>query len=159
MMTPEMEVVTTDKPFVPSRQATPVSGARVLGLKLDSEFQVAEHIDTGFSSVTVGRLAREIGLSEKRVLSLIRVPESTYHERKRRRKALSPEASSRLYRIARATEVAEAYFEGDKTAARRWLGSPKVALGGKTPLEFAATPEVSDYVIKLLGRMEHGVVT
>ena len=56
-------------------------------------------------------------------------------------------------------EAAEGYFEGDKSAARHWLSQPKVALGGAIPLEFARTPEGSDYVIVLLRRMEHGVIS
>lgn len=145
--------------FVPTRIPVPVPGARVLGLKIDNEFQVAERIDSGFSATTIGRLARELGVPDNRMLILTNIPESTYFDRKRRKKPLSPEASSRVYRIAKATEAAEAYFEGDMDAARRWLTSPKVAIGGKTPLEFARTPEGSDYIIKLLARMEHGIIS
>jgi putative toxin-antitoxin system antitoxin component (TIGR02293 family) len=142
--------------FVPTRAPAPVPGARVLGLKIDSEFEVVERIAAGFSAATIGRLAREVGVPETRMLALTCIPESTYFDRKRHKKPLSAEASSRVYRVAKATEAAEAYFEGDRDAARRWLISPKVAIGGKIPLEFARTPEGSDYVIKLLTRMEHG---
>ena len=145
--------------FVPTRSAAPVPGARVLGLTIDSEFEVAQHIAAGFSATTIGRLARELGVPDKRMLTLTNIPESTYFDRKRRNKPLSAETSSRVYRIAKATEAAEAYFEGDKDAARRWLINPKVSIGGKTPLEFACTPEGSDYVIKLLTRMEHGIIS
>jgi putative toxin-antitoxin system antitoxin component (TIGR02293 family) len=144
--------------FVPTRSPPPVPGARVLGLKIDDEFQVAERISSGFSATTIGRLARELGVPENRMLILTDIPESTYHDRKRHKKPLSSEASSRVYRIAKAVEAAEAYFEGDKESARRWLTNPKVAIGGKTPIAFARTPEGSDYVIRLLTRMEHGVI-
>lgn len=147
------------KKFVPTRAPNPVPGTRVLGLRLNDEFQVAGLIKDGFSTTAIGRLARELELPDKQVLLVAHIPESTFHERKRERKPLSAEASSRVYRIAKATEAAEAYFEGDKAPARRWLTQPKVALGGATPLEFARTPEGSDYVIKLLERMEHGVVS
>jgi putative toxin-antitoxin system antitoxin component (TIGR02293 family) len=145
--------------FVPTRTPEPIPGVRVLGLRLDNEFQVARRINAGFSASTIGRLARELDVPDKQVLIVANIPESTFHARKRERKPLSAEASGRVYRIAKATEAAEAYFEGDKTAARRWLTHPKVALGGVTPLEFARTPEGSDYVIKLLERMEHGVIS
>ena len=145
--------------FVPTRTPAPVLGARVLGLTIDSEFEVAERIAAGFSTTTISHLARELGVPDNRMLMLTSIPESTYFDRKRRKKPLSAEASSRVYRIAKATEAAEAYFEGDKDAARRWLVSPKASIGGKTPLEFACTPEGSDYVIKLLTRMEHGIIS
>lgn len=145
--------------FVPTRSPAPVPGARVLGLKINDEFQVAERIDSGFSTTTIGHLARELGVPDNRMLIFTNIPESTYHDRKRHKKPLSAEASSRVYRIAKAAEAAEAYFEGDKDAARRWLTSPKIAIGGKAPLEFARTPEGSDYIIKLLTRMEHGIIS
>lgn len=48
---------------------------------------------------------------------------------------------------------------GDEEPARCWLTGPKVALGGATPLEYARTPEGSDYVIQLLGPMAHGAIS
>lgn len=95
----------------------------------------------------------------KQVLLLIEMPPSPFHARKRSGKPLSPEQSSRLYRMAEATEAAEAYFEGNKESAKRWLTGPKVALGGETPRVFASSPEGSDYVARLLERMEHGVIS
>lgn len=145
--------------FVPTRSLEPAPGMRILGLDLHDEFQVAQRIHTGFPPSAIGRLADALDLPDTRVLELADIPASTYHSRKRRRKPLSPEESSRVYRIAKAAAAAERFFEGDESAARRWLTTPKVALGGSAPLAFARTPEGSDYVIKLLGRMEHGVVS
>ena len=154
-----MESKVVVKTFTPTRRPDPMPGARILGLKLDDEFEVATRISDGLSTAAVGRLAKELGVSDNRILTLTNIPESTYHSRKRKRQPLSAEESSRVYRIAKATAAAEAYFEGSKPAARRWLTNPKIALGGKTPLEFARTPEGSDYVIKLLERMEHGIAS
>jgi putative toxin-antitoxin system antitoxin component (TIGR02293 family) len=136
-----------------------VPGARILGLKLEDELQVAVGIRDGFSTVTIGRLAKELDMPDSHVLALIDLPTSTYHSRKRNHRPLSAEESSRVYRIAKATAAAEDYFEGNKPAARRWLTNPKAALGGEAPLTFACTPEGSDYVIKLLERMEHGIIS
>lgn len=86
------------------------------------------------------------------------IKSSTYHGRSKRSEPLSPDESERVYRLAKITEAAEGYFE-DPEAARRWLGHPKVALGGKSPLEFARTAEGAEYVVDLLGRMAHGVVS
>jgi putative toxin-antitoxin system antitoxin component (TIGR02293 family) len=148
------------KRFIPTRTADPVPGVRTLGLSgVADAFGVATRIDAGLPATAVGRLAQHLRVSERRVLEVASIPESTFHARKRDRKPLTPEASSRVYRIAKAAEAAEAYFGGDEAAARRWLTQPKVALGGVTPLEFARTPEGSDYVIALLERLEHGVIS
>lgn len=145
--------------FTPTRQPAPVPGARVLGLRSKDEFQVAKSIHDGFSTATVSRLAKSLGLPDSRVLGYTGIPESTFHTRKRQGKPLSPDESSRVYRIAKVTAAAEEFFEGNQEAARRWLANPKTALGGATPLEFARTPEGSDYVVKLLTRMAHGVIS
>ena len=113
----------------------------------------------GLAPSVVGRLAQELDLLDKRVPASSDISENTFHARKRSGEALSPEHSGRLYRIAKAIEAAEAYSDGEKVAARRWLASAKVALGGETPLAFASTPEASDYVLKLLERIEHGAVS
>ncbi len=145
--------------FVPKRTPKPVPGARILGLRITNEFEVAKRIRKGLAPTIVGRLGRKLDLTDEQVLRLGDIPPSTFHARKRSGKPLSPEHSSRLYGIAKATEAAEAYSEGNEDAAKRWLTSPKVGLGGETPLAFASTPEGSDYVLKLLERMEHGVVS
>jgi putative toxin-antitoxin system antitoxin component (TIGR02293 family) len=42
-------------------------------------------------------------------------------------------------------------------AARAWLGSPQVGLGGAVPLEYAETEVGAREVEDLLGRIEFGV--
>lgn len=147
------------KKFVPTRAAPPVLGARTLGLTISNEFEVAARIKAGLPSTTVHALAKHLDRSNKYVLVVTDIPESTFHDRQKTRKPLSAEASSRVYQVARAVEAAEAYFGGDKDAAQRWLTHPKVALGGETPVEFARTPQGSDYVVNLLNRMAHGVIS
>ncbi len=145
--------------FIPTRSAQPVPAAALLGLNLTSEFQVAERINRGMPASTVTRLAEKLAMSESQVLEYAGVPDSTFHSRKRAHKPLTADQSSRVYRIARVLAAAEAYFEGDQVAAKRWLTSPKLGLDGSSPLEFARTPEGSDYAVRLLQRMEHGVVS
>lgn len=147
------------RPYSPTRQAQPLPGAKIIGLRGKDEFEVAKSINDGLSTATVGRLARTLGVTEGQILRIVDIPESTYHSRKRRKRPLTADESSRVYRIAKVAASAEEFFEGDNEAARRWLVSPKLALGGKTPLEFARTPEGSDYVVMLLTRMAHGVVS
>ena len=46
---------------------------------------------------------------------------------------------------------------GAEEAARRWLSSPQVGLGGALPLEYAETEVGAREVENLLGRIEYGV--
>lgn len=143
--------------FTPTRTLVPPLGVRLLHLEADSELSVAQHISDGLPPESLEYLAKHLGISVNEVLTLTGVKSSTYFERKRNQRTLSREASSCVYRLAKTVEAAEAYFDGNQQAARRWLNGAKIALGGKMPLEFARTPEGSDYVIALLGRMAHGI--
>lgn len=144
--------------FVPTRGPEPLPGMGILNLDVDSELQVVERLEIGLDTGSVKHLARHLDVPMKDVLDMTDIKSSTFHGRSKRGEPLSPEESERVYRLAKITEAAEAYFQDD-ASARRWLGHPKVALGGKSPIKFARTAEGTDYVVNLLGRMAHGVVS
>lgn len=48
-------------------------------------------------------------------------------------------------------------FEGDRTAAERWLHKEAVGLGGRRPIDVMETDP--QQVLDLIGRLEHGVFT
>lgn len=60
-------------------------------------------------------------------------------------------------RLARLTEAAIELFEGDTEAAQGWMKAPRAVLGGKTPLEMAATEIGAREVENLILRLEDGV--
>lgn len=144
--------------FTPTHVQKILPGTRVLELEVMSEVHLVEILAAGLEPERAERLARYLDLSLTELLELTGIKSSTYHDRKKRGRPLSSEASERLYRLAKLAEAAEAYFE-DKAAARRWLAHPKVALGGKSPLAFGRTAEGAAYVLALLGRMAHGVIS
>ena len=144
--------------FSPTRKPNALPGARILGLEAKSEVQLVEVLAGGLPPETAERLARHLGMSLTGLLELTGIKSSTYHDRKRRGRPLSAEESERLYRLAKLAEAAEDYF-GEQAAARRWLTHPKVALGGRSPLAFGRTAEGTAYVLALLGRMAHGVIS
>lgn len=144
--------------FTPTREPNALPGLRILGLEAKSEVQLVEALDGGLSPESAERLARHLNLSLTRLLELAGIKSSTYHDRKKRGRPLSPEESERIYRLAKLAEAAEGYFE-DRAAAQRWLEHPKVALGGRSPLAFGRTAEGAAYVLALLGRMAHGVIS
>lgn len=144
--------------FTPTHKLNALPGLRILGLNARSEVQLVEVLTAGLAPESAEQLAQHLGLSLTGLLELTGIKSSTYHDRKKRGRPLSAEASERLYRLAKLAEAAETYFE-DKAAARRWLGHPKVALGGRSPLVFGRTAEGAAYVLALLGRMAHGVIS
>lgn len=69
---------------------------------------------------------------------------------------LGPSESDRVVRFARLMGKAVGVFETEE-AARRWLASPQVGLGGEAPLDYARTEIGAREVEDLLGRIEYGV--
>jgi putative toxin-antitoxin system antitoxin component (TIGR02293 family) len=94
--------------------------------------------------VPMGKLARKLGISK-----------ATLHRRKVQGR-LGPEESGRVFRYARLMGKAVEAMEGEE-AARRWLTSPQVGLGGAVPLDYAETEVGAREVEDLLGRIEYGV--
>ncbi len=70
---------------------------------------------------------------------------------------LAKEESERLLRLSSIFEKAVELFEGDVSGAVNWLTTPKRALEGQTPLQYARTEVGAREVENLIGRLEHGV--
>jgi putative toxin-antitoxin system antitoxin component (TIGR02293 family) len=94
--------------------------------------------------VPMDKLAPKLGISK-----------ATLHRRKAQGR-LGPEESDRVLRFARLMGTAVRVMEGED-AARRWLNSPQVGLGGAVPLDYAETEVGAREVEDLLGRIEYGV--
>ena len=90
------------------------------------------------------RLAVHLGISR-----------ATLHRRKVSG-SLDTAESDRVVRFARLLGLAVSTLESID-AARAWLGSPQVGLGGATPLVYAETEVGAREVEDLLGRIEFGV--
>lgn len=113
-------------------------------------------IKKGVAYTTFETLQEEIGVSKETLSKTVNIATRTLHRRKQEGKFRSDE-SERVYRVAKLFDKTLALFEGDISQARHWFSSPKKALGGKTPIEFADTELGAQEVINLIGRMEHGV--
>lgn len=100
-------------------------------------------------------LRAQMGVSAKDLAQSASIAVRTLARRKQGGRLQKGE-SERLLRIAvlfdRAVEVLESREE-----AQQWFRTPKRALGGSTPLDFADTEPGAREVEDLLGRIEHGV--
>ena len=109
-------------------------------------------VERGLPRKAFDRLQAALGVAQNDLAGFVMIPIRTLS---RRQRLLIPE-SDRVLRVGllfqRALEVL-----GDGDSARRWMGSPKQALGGNTPLQLARTEIGARRVEQLLGRIEHGV--
>jgi putative toxin-antitoxin system antitoxin component (TIGR02293 family) len=98
----------------------------------------------GCLDVPMERLAQILGISK-----------ATLH-RRRDEGRLDAFESDRVVRFARLLGRAVEVLESEE-AARQWLASPQIGLGGETPLVYAESEVGAREVEDLLGRIEHGV--
>lgn len=126
-----------------------------LGLRPRDNDELIACIKEGFPVSAFIKLRDELCLTEARLSDIIRIPARTLARRKKEG-VLTPAQSENVLRIAGLYEKA-CELLGQHALARKWLNSPKRALGGKTPLEYADTEVGAREVEHLIGRLEYGV--
>ena len=100
-------------------------------------------------------LQTRLDVPMERLAPMLGISKATLHRRKESGK-LDVSESDRVVRFARLLGRAIETMEDDD-AARQWLRSPQVGLGGEIPLDFAETEVGAREVENLLGRIDHGV--
>ena len=100
-------------------------------------------------------LKGQLNISAEQLGHIVGIAPRTLLRRKQEGR-LKKEESERVVRLQRLFEKALDVFE-DRTAAQSWFNSPQLALGGKTPLDYADTELGAREVENLLSRIEHGV--
>ena len=127
-----------------------------LGLSMNSVPDLIREVMRGFSYRSLITFESNSGLSLQTLADIIGIPERTLARRKASGR-LAPEESERLLRLSSIFEKAVELFEGDVSGAVNWLTTPKRALEGQTPLQYARTEVGAREVENLIGRLEHGV--
>jgi len=100
-------------------------------------------------------LRESLGISMELLAPKLGLSKATLHRRKATGRLHAAE-SDRVVRYARLVGRAREVLESEE-AARTWLRSPQVGLGGAIPLDYAETEVGAREVEDLLGRIEHGV--
>ena len=145
---------TSFAPFIPKQ---PFNRAGVgLGLDIGSVGELLEQLERGLPSDTFGRLQTLLGISQKALASYLGLSEATLH-RRFAEGHFKAEESERLYRYLEIFEQATVLFEND-AKARAWLDKPALALGNKTPLDFARSEQGAREVLDVIERLEYGVL-
>ncbi len=128
----------------------------LLGLRTYDPVKIFERVSDGFSYSAFEHFQRNASLSTGALAELTQIPPRTL-ARRREQGRLEPGESDRLVRFAKVFGRTLELFEGATDAARAWLSAPQRALGGVTPLAFAATDVGAGEVLNLIGRLEHGI--
>ncbi|MBI5503836.1 MAG: DUF2384 domain-containing protein [Deltaproteobacteria bacterium] len=117
---------------------------------------LATEVHRGLPARALSDLLVKLDMSQAALATALGIPERTLHRRMKSVARLTLSESERVARLTRLFYLAE-HTLGSEPRARAWLESKPKALGGRTPLEFAATEPGARVVEQLLGRLEHGV--
>lgn len=128
-----------------------------IGFKSSNNLEIDRNIRESKIPVSViSLLGKELGLSEQKVSSLVKVSASTLSRRRQKGEGLKPDEAGRIYRIVSILSLAESTI-GEHERCVRWLKTPAKFLGGVIPLDLLETEAGTEEVRKLLLRIEHSV--
>lgn len=74
------------------------------------------------------------------------------------KQSLRAVAANRLYRFAQVLEHAVELYEGDETAALKWLNNPNPAFEDHAPMELLKSEVGADMVDRLITQLELGIL-
>ncbi len=123
---------------------------------LENDLEMAALIVAGLPAAVLRRVGAFLGLRPVKVGSIVNINEKTLERRLKAHGRLKPDESERVARLMRIISLATSALESEGLA-REWLKRPLRELGGRTPLQLAATEPGAREVERVLGRIEHGI--
>lgn len=124
--------------------------------EVEDNAAMAQRVEEGLPVAHVVEFGRQAGFTTEELARLIRIPPRTYARRVASNARLKIPEGERAVRIMRLFERAKQVFGSDEDT-RRWFDARILALGRKTPLEYAQTEPGAREVENIIGRIEHGV--
>jgi len=140
-----------------SKQGAPAGrvARTCLGLRARTRVQVIAALKAGLPVGSFNRLQAALAIRTQELAGIVQIPVRTL-ARRQREQHLDIGESERVLRIGSLFDRAVAVL-GNAERARQWLKAPQLALGGRTPLEYADTEPGTREVEDLLGQLEDGV--
>ena len=133
-----------------------LGGRKVLGKAIKKPDDLAQLVRAGLPAGSVSALAERLHLGNGVLSRKLRIPQRTLTRRLSHGSMLTAAESDRTVRMARVYANAVEMI-GDQEKAIEWLGTPKRALGGETPLDQLDTDTGARMVEDILGRIAYGV--
>lgn len=135
--------------------ARPSSFRAIVARALEPD-EVIETVRQGLPARAIDEAVAYMEISQKDLLTALRIPISTYHRRLAAGETLSAPETEKVVRLAEIARLAERAF-GDARAARDWLVMQNLALGA-SPLSLIDTDAGAGQVRRALAVIEHGGV-
>lgn len=126
-----------------------------VGLKSNEGLTLLTQIGEGLDGDVAERITSWSSISKTELRHMTGIPGTTFNRSTKAR--FTAEQSERLVRLIRVMDRAVEMFEGDKSAALKWLNEPVRGLGWKKPADLLSSEAGAFEVLKLINRLEHGV--
>lgn len=136
---------------------TRVSATLHFRKSVQTSMDVVQQVRKGLSFKIVEDMCAELGLTQTQFSTSLGLNIRTLSRRKKEKK-LHADESDKVYRLAKIYAFAIEVLE-DKKLAIQWLNTPKIPLGGVTPLSLLDTAAGVQEVEHLLQRIEYGVLS
>ncbi len=117
---------------------------------------VVDQVRAGLPAIAFTGVQARLGILQAEFARFTGISHRTLMRRRVHGGRLTPAESAPVMRYALLHKRAADLLGGEEPAAH-WLKTPKLALGGETPLAYAGTEFGAQEVEQLLGRLAHGV--
>ncbi len=118
--------------------------------------KLVDMLQQGLPVSELEELQDSLDIPMEQLLTVLGISKSTLHRRRKTAQRLDTPESDRVLRFARLLRRAVEVMESHE-AARQWLKTPQIGLGGSVPLDYAQTEVGAREVEDLLGRIEYSV--
>lgn len=118
--------------------------------------EMAARVEEGLPVTELVQFGKRAGFTTDELARLIHIPPRTYARRVASKARLKVPEGERAVRLMRLFERAKQVFGTDENT-RGWFNAKILALGWRTPLEYAQTEPGAREVEDVIGRIEHGV--
>lgn len=125
---------------------------------IDDNIAMAQRVEEGLPVTDIVAFGKQAGFTNDELAKLIQIPPRTYARRVASKSRLKVHEGERAVRLMRLFERAKQVFGTDENT-RGWFNAKLLALGRKTPLEYAQTEPGAREVEDIIGRIEHGIVS
>jgi putative toxin-antitoxin system antitoxin component (TIGR02293 family) len=152
---PARRAGSSERAFSP-RERRAIPFRLLVARKISAAAKIAA-IRAGLRARLLDEMVAYLDVPKNVIFGLLHTPESTAHRLIKDDRTLDPAASERVVRVADIARMAEEVF-GGRDAARRWLKTANLGLGGVTPLSMLDTEPGSAEVRRILASINYGGV-
>ena len=117
---------------------------------------MVQRVEEGLPVMDVVKFSKQAGFTNDELAKLINIPARTYARRVADKSRLKVHEGERAARLMRLFDRAKEVFGTDENT-RGWFSAKILALGWKTPLEYAQTEPGAREVENIIGRIEDGI--